>query len=171
MADSDQTPPQVVALYPGTFDILTHGHLDIIRRAASLFGHLIVAVAENESKTPMFTTEERVEMLRQTVSDLPNVEISAFECLTVEFAQRVGARVIVRGLRAVSDFEYELMLALMNKQLAPGIETLFLASSSDQIFLSSSLVREVGRHGGDIEAFVPMPVADLLRHKLSDPTE
>jgi pantetheine-phosphate adenylyltransferase len=159
----------VIALYPGTFDILTHGHLDIIRRAASLFDRLIVCVAQNEAKNPLFTTEERIQMLRETVSELPNVEISAFDGLTVTFAQSVGASVIVRGLRAVSDFEYELMMSLMNKQLAPGIETVFLTASSDQIFLSSSVVREVGRLGGDIDTFVPRPVAEVLRRKLAKP--
>ncbi|NUP91115.1 MAG: pantetheine-phosphate adenylyltransferase [Candidatus Sumerlaeia bacterium] len=157
----------VTALYPGTFDILTHGHLDIIRRAATLFDRLIVCVAQNEAKQPLFSPDERVQMLRDTVSELPNVEIMAFEGLTTAFAQSVGASVIVRGLRAVSDFEYELMMALMNRQLAPGIETVFLTASSDQIFLSSTLVREVGRLGGDIESFVPRPVAEVLRRKLA----
>jgi pantetheine-phosphate adenylyltransferase len=154
------------ALYPGTFDILTHGHVDIIRRAAGLFARLIVAVAENESKTPLFTPDERMQMLRESIGDLSNVEITQLQGLTVEFAQRAGARVIVRGLRAVSDFEYELMMALMNGQLAPEIETVFLPAASGQIFLSSSLVREVGTLGGDIDTFVPEPVAKLLREKL-----
>ncbi len=158
--------PDLTALYPGTFDILTHGHVDIIRRAAKLCTRLIVAVAENEAKHPLCTPEERAQMLRATVSDLPGVEIAQFHGLTVEFAREVGATVIVRGLRAVSDFEYELMMALTNRQLAPDIETVFLASASEHIFLSSSIAREVGRHGGAIESFVPAPVAQMLSEKL-----
>lgn len=158
----------VTALYPGTFDVLTHGHLDIIRRAAGMFDCVIVAVAQNEAKSPLFTPEERMKVLRETIGELPNVEFALLEGLTVHFARRMGASVIVRGLRAVSDFEYELMMALMNKELVPSVETIFLPSSSEQVFLSSSLVREVGSHGGDIEAFVPRPVAELLRQKLAE---
>lgn len=158
--------PGVTAVYPGTFDILTHGHLDIIRRAAGLFDRLMVAVAGNMSKEPLFTVEERIEMLRESVSDLPSVEVCQYDGLTIDFAKHQGASVIVRGLRAVSDFEYELMMSLMNKQLAPGIETIFLVASSDQIFISSSLVKEVCRLKGDITAFVPSPVAERLMEKL-----
>ncbi|MBN1475384.1 pantetheine-phosphate adenylyltransferase [Candidatus Sumerlaeota bacterium] len=157
----------VTALYPGTFDVLTHGHLDIIRRAAGLFGQLIVGVADDGQKSPLFSVEERVELLRESVIDLPDIVVKPFSGLTVEFAQSIGAKVLVRGLRAGSDFEYELMMALMNRQLAPGVETVFLAAAHDQIFVSSSLVREVGRLGGDIESFVPRPVAQRLLQKLS----
>lgn len=158
-------PREVIALYPGTFDLLTHGHLDVIRRAAVMFGRLIVAVARNDKKAPFFTPDERVEMLREAVQDLPTVDVTSFEGLTVDFARELGASVIVRGLRAVSDFEFELQMALMNKQLHPNVETIFLIASSDQIFISSSIVKEVSRLGGDIEAFVPRQVAERLRAK------
>ncbi len=156
----------VTAVYPGSFDVLTYGHLDLIRRAAALFDHLIVAVAQNDRKKPLFSLEERLEHLRAVTADLPNVSIDSFEGLTVDYLARSGATVIVRGLRFVSDFEFELQMAMMNRSMAPAIETIFLAPSSDYSFLSSSLVREVASRGKDVSAYVPPEVHLALQRKL-----
>ena len=157
-----------VGLYPGTFDAPTNGHLNIIQRASRLFDKLYVAVANNTSKTPLLTVEERVELLRRISAQFPNVVATSFEGLTVEYARTIGARAIVRGLRAVSDFEYELQMALMNRQLAPEIDTVYLAPSLENTFLSSSTVREVLKLGGDIWQFVPPEVEAFLREKFKD---
>jgi pantetheine-phosphate adenylyltransferase len=153
------------ALYPGTFDILTNGHVDLIRRAAGLFDKLVVAAASNDAKTPLFSFEERVAVLRAAVEDLPNVEVAGFDGLTTDFAREIGAGVIVRGLRFVTDFEYELQMALTNRSMAPGVETLFLAPSAEHSFVSSSLAREIASRGGDVSAFVPPPMAEALARK------
>lgn len=159
------TSPRV-ALYPGSFDILTNGHLDIIQRGRKLFDRLVVAVAANSAKRePTFSLEERVQVLREVVVPWPNVHVVQLGGLTVEAARAEGARFILRGLRAVSDFEFELQLAIMNHQLAPDVESIFLAPAPEWIFLSSSTVREVWRLGGDVSRFVPPPVLAALHRK------
>lgn len=155
-----------VALYPGSFDPVTFGHLDIIERAAGTFDRLIVAVGRNSTKSPLFTTDERVELLRTCCLRWPNVTVMPFEGLLVFFARQQGAQVIVKGLRAVSDFEYEFQMALANRQQAPDIETLFMMTSAEHSYLSSSIVKEVARLGGDVTHLVPPPVEQALRDKL-----
>jgi pantetheine-phosphate adenylyltransferase len=155
----------VTALCPGTFDPVTRGHLDIIERASRQFDTVVAAVLENPSKEPLFGLEERVAMLKEAVSDLRGVEVDSFSGLLVDFARRRGASVIVKGLRAVSDFDYELQMAQMNHRLS-GVETLFVATSPEWSFLSSSLLKEVARFGGDVEPFVPRFVMDRLLEKL-----
>lgn len=152
------TSPRI-ALYPGTFDAPTNGHADLIQRGHLLFDKLYVAVANNDAKSPLFSVEERLDMLRGITQDMPNVDCLAFEGLTVRFAEKLGARFIIRGLRAVSDFEFELQMAIMNREIAEDVETIFLAPASDFIFLSSSSVKDVWRNGGDIGPFVPKAVA------------
>ncbi len=142
------------AVYPGTFDPITLGHSDIVRRAAQLFDKVIVAVAVNAAKTPTWSADERVSMARQVLAEFPNVEVKSFDTLLVTFVQQSNAGVILRGLRAVSDFEYEFQLAGMNRHLAPEIETLFLTPAEQFTFISSSLVREVASHGGNVSEFV-----------------
>ena len=153
------------ALCPGTFDPVTHGHLDIIERASGRFDALIVAVLENPAKQPLFSVEERTSMLKEAVVDLPNVEIDSFTGLLVGYATLRGVGVIVKGLRAVSDFEYELQMAQMNHRLA-GVETFFMTTSPEWSFLSSSLAKEVARYGGDVEGLVPGHVRQRLLEKL-----
>ncbi len=150
------------AIYPGSFDPPTRGHEDLIRRSLRLADRVIVAIATNSAKQPLFSIEERLEMLRATVPDESRVTFEAFDGLLAEFAGRVGASMIVRGLRAVSDFEYEFQMALMNRQLHPALETVFLVPAVDLTYLSSSLVREVARYGGDVGALVPPAVAEAL---------
>lgn len=150
------------AVYPGTFDPVTLGHLDLIERAARLFDRLVVAVAVNPSKTPLFNLEERLEMLQLATAHLPNVEAQRFEGLLVDFVRRQGSTVLVRGLRAILDFEYELEMTLTNRQLAPDIETIFLMPSLQYTYLRSSLVKNVARLGGDLSAFVPPAAIDKL---------
>jgi len=161
----------VVAVYPGTFDPLTYGHMDIIERAAALFGKLIVGIYENPSKQPLFSLEQRVELVREAVTGLPNVHVKAFKGLTVDFIHRIGGRVMIRGLRANSDFEREFEMALMNRKLAPDIELLCLMTSSQYQFLSSSLIKEVAKLGGCLEGMVPDHVAVALTQKFSVPIE
>jgi pantetheine-phosphate adenylyltransferase len=153
-----------VAVYPGSFDPLTRGHEDLIRRSLAFVDRVVVGVAVNVAKQPLFTLEERVALLRDTVR-LPGVEVQSFDGLLVEFARRVGASVIVRGLRAVSDFEYEFQMALMNRTLDPKLETVFLVPAFDLTYLSSSLVREVARFGGDVSQLVHPAVQQALRNK------
>ncbi|MBU6354139.1 MAG: pantetheine-phosphate adenylyltransferase [Cyanobacteria bacterium REEB498] len=150
------------ALYPGSFDPLTLGHLDLIERGALLFDGLVVAVLRNPSKNPCFSVEQRLRQIQLATAHLPSVEVAAFDGLTVDFAQRCGAGVILRGLRALSDFEYELQIAHTNKSLAPRLETLFLATATAHSFLSSSVVREVARFGGAVDHMVPTGVAEDL---------
>jgi pantetheine-phosphate adenylyltransferase len=158
------------AVYPGSFDPPTMGHLDIIQRAARLFDELIVAVAVNSQKQSLFSLDERVQMLRECCGHLPNVRIASLEGLLARFAQQVGACAIVRGLRAVSDFEYEFQMATMNRQLAPEVDTCFLMTHQQYAFLSSSIVKEVARLGGAIETLVPPNVAHKLRERFAPQT-
>jgi pantetheine-phosphate adenylyltransferase len=151
-------------VYPGSFDPVTRGHEDLIRRSLAFVDRVIVAVAVNVAKQPLFTLEERVSLLRETIR-LPEVDIRSFDGLLVDFARSVGAAVIVRGLRAVSDFEYEFQMALMNRTLAPTLETVFLVPAFDLTYLSSSLVREVARFGGDVSQLVQPSVQQALRKK------
>jgi len=160
----------VLAVYPGTFDPLTYGHMDIIERAAALVGKLIVGIYENPSKQPLFPLEQRVELVNQAVNGLSNVHVKAFKGLTVDFIRQIGGRVMIRGLRANSDFEREFEMALMNRKLAPDIELLCLMTSSQYQFLSSSLIKEVAKLGGCLEGMVPDHVAVALREKFSMPT-
>jgi pantetheine-phosphate adenylyltransferase len=157
----------LTALCPGTFDPVTNGHLDIIERAAARFDALVVAVLDNPAKQPLFGVEERVGMLKEVTAHLPNVEVEAFSGLLVEYATRKGVRLVVKGLRAVSDYEYEIQMAQMNHRLA-GVETLFLTTSPQWSFLSSSLIKEVARLGGDVSALVPAPVAERLSERLRE---
>ncbi len=153
-------------LYPGSFDPFTNGHLDIVRRAARLFDEVIVAVAANpEKRTPLFTPGERVAMIRETVAELPGVEVTAYRGLTVEFARSRGVTALVKGLRLPSDFEAELQQALMNRELAPEVETVFLMSAFAQIFVSSSILKDVAGNGRDVTSFVPPVVAKRLEEK------
>jgi pantetheine-phosphate adenylyltransferase len=156
-----------IAIYPGSFDPPTRGHEDLIRRSLLLSDRLIVAVAVNVSKQPLFGVEERLAMLRTAVGPDPRIEFASFEGLLADFARRVGASVVVRGLRAVSDFEYEFQMALMNRQLHPSLETVFLVPALDLTYLSSSLVREVARFGGDVSALVHPAVAEALRARFA----
>ena len=158
-----------LAVYPGTFDPITNGHLDVISRAIRLFDKLVVAVAENPAKHPLFTFEERISMAKQVVEDavgMENVEVLGFDSLTVNFAKEVGAKSIIRGLRAVSDFEYELQIALTNRALNKDIESVFLMPAVKYIYLNSSTVKDVARHGGDVLNFVPEHVMKKLQIKL-----
>ncbi len=152
-----------IAIYPGTFDPATHGHLDLITRAAKLFDEVIVGVAENRDKTPLFTLDERVEMLKQAADGLDNVRVIGFNNLLIDCAREYNADTILRGLRAVSDFEYEFQLAAMNRHLDPGIETTFLTPSENYAFLSSTLIKEVASLGGDVTEFVPPQVNKALK--------
>ncbi len=155
--------PQHSAVYAGSFDPVTNGHLDIIHRAAPLFGTLVVAVGRNERKPAAFSLGERLEMLRDVTAHIPNVRVDSFDGLLVEYAQSLGARAIVKGLRAVGDFEYEMQQVLMNKRLCPEIETVLMITSAQYSFLSSSLIKEVARLGGAVEGLVPKQVEDRLR--------
>lgn len=151
------------AIYPGTFDPVTNGHLDIITRAARLFPQLIVGIANNHAKKPFFSLEKRIELAKKSLADLPNVEVMGFNSLLIHFVREQNATVILRGLRAVSDFEYEFQLAGMNRKLSKQVETMFLTPSDDYMFISSTLVREISMLGGDISQFVPPMVADALK--------
>ena len=156
---------QRIALYPGTFDPITYGHIDVIRRAAELFPRVIVLVARNSSKRPMFTDEERAAMIREVFRRHRRVEVDSFNGLLVEYARRRKATVIIRGLRAVSDFEYEFQMALTNRKLAPTIDTVFLVPHERYTYLNSTIVREVARLGGDVSGFVPPGVRRRLLAK------
>lgn len=155
------------AIYPGSFDPVTRGHLDIIKRAAKMFDKLIVAVLINSAKTPLFTVEERVAMLKECCADIPNVEVDSFDGLTVQFAKSRHATVMVRGLRAVTDFENEIQLAHTNHALLPGIDTVFLATSIRWSYLSSTIVREAAHYKQDVSKFVPPNVEVQLRKKMN----
>lgn len=154
------------AIYPGSFDPFTNGHLDVVQRAAKLFDRVVVAVASNESKNPLFTKEERVVLVQKAVAKLPNVEADVFDGLLVEYVASKKARAIVRGLRAVSDFEFEFQLALMNRKLDENIETIFMMPKDTYTFLSSRIVKEIARLGGDVNQFVPPNVQAALKKKL-----
>lgn len=155
-----------VAIYPGTFDPLTLGHEDLVRRASRLFQEVVVAVADSRSKRPFFTLEERVAMARELLAPYANVRVEGFDGLLMDFLRRQNARIILRGLRAVSDFEYEFQLANMNRQLAPQVESLFLTPAEHYSYISSTLVREIAALKGDISKFVHPAVAEALRERL-----
>jgi len=155
-----------VAIYPGTFDPITRGHEDLVRRAAGMFDRLILAIAESPSKRPLFDLAERVELARETLGDVKNVEIVGFNTLLMDFVHEQGAKVIVRGLRAVSDFEYEFQMAGMNRSLYPEVETVFLTPGEQYMFISATMVREIARLGGDVSKFVQPCVNQRLRAKI-----
>ncbi|ABZ84710.1 pantetheine-phosphate adenylyltransferase [Heliomicrobium modesticaldum Ice1] len=157
-----------VAVYPGSFDPITKGHMDIVERAAQIFHEVIVAVVINPNKKPLFTMDERVEMIRMAVSHISNVRVESFSGLLVDFTRKQGARAIVRGLRAVSDFEVEFQMALMNKRLYPEVETVFMATHTDYAFLSSSMVKEVASFGGDVSDYLPPAVLARMAEKYGD---
>ena len=152
-------------VYPGTFDPFTKGHEDLVRRAAKLFDKVIVGIADSESKRPMFTAAERIAMTREVLAAYPNVEVAGFSGLLMDFVHSIGASVIVRGLRAVSDFEYEFQMAGMNRHLYPEVETLFLTPSEQYMFVSATIVREIARFGGNVDDFVHPKVAAALKAK------
>lgn len=154
------------AVYPGSFDPLTNGHLDIIRRGTRLFDRLLVAVLENEGKAPLFSVGERMELIARCTDDLPAVEVHSFSGLLVDFMQRFDANVVVRGIRAVSDYEYELQMALMNRTLSPTVETIFMLPAVEYTYVSSRLVKEVFRLGGDVARLVPPLVLESLKARL-----
>ncbi|MEO8445892.1 MAG: pantetheine-phosphate adenylyltransferase [bacterium] len=154
-----------IAIYPGTFDPVTNGHLDIIQRASGIFDKVIVAVAVNPSKKPIFTQEERKEMISNVTSDIENVEGDVFEGLLVRYAEKKGATVIIRGLRAISDFEYEFQMSLTNRKLSPAINTIFLMPNEKYSFLNSSIVRELASYEADVREFVPAYVLEKLKKK------
>ena len=156
----------VSALYPGTFDPPTNGHLDLIARGAKLFAHLIVAILNNPVKDPLFTVEERVEMLRESTAALKNVSVATFDGLMVEFARQQGASAVLRGIRAISDYEYEFQMALMNRRLAPEIETVFLQPAGRYSFVSSRMLKDVVSFGGDVSGLVPPNVLKRLRSRM-----
>ena len=153
------------AVYPGSFDPVTNGHIDLIQRSAALFDNVVVAVLSNTDKSPFFTVEERVEMLKEAIQDLENVSVTSFAGLLVDFVEQIGASVIVRGIRAVSDYEYELQMALMNRRLLDNVETVFMLPAESYSFLSSKLVKEIAQHGGSIQEFVPPDVEKRLNDK------
>ena len=154
------------AVYPGTFDPITNGHTDLVRRAAGIFDRVVVAIAANPGKTPMFTLEERVDLSRRVLASIPNVEVKGYNGLTVDFAREQGCRIVVRGLRAVSDFEFEFQLANMSRHLAGELETVFLTPKEHFTFISSTMIREIAIYGGPVREFVdPIVAAELLKKK------
>jgi pantetheine-phosphate adenylyltransferase len=159
------------AIYPGSFDPITNGHLDVLHRATKLFDRVIVAVAKNDSKRPLFTLEERVQMVARAVRHLPSVKADSFEGLLVDYVEKRGAKAVVRGLRAVSDFEFEFQMALMNRKLNERIETIFMMPKDTYTFLSSRIVKEMAQLGGDVSAFVPAHVRTALAAKVNQKPE
>lgn len=155
------------AIYPGSFDPVTLGHLDLIKRSTLLFQDLTVAVTNNRVKTPLFDLQERVEMLKEVTGDIPGVSVESFSGLLVEYAMSKGAQVVLRGLRAISDFEYEFQMALTNKKLCPDINTIFMMPSEEFSYLSSAIIREIASLGGNVDSFVPPPVVNRLRKKFA----
>jgi pantetheine-phosphate adenylyltransferase len=154
------------AIYPGSFDPVTNGHLDVVERARKLFDEVIVAVAHNDEKQPLFTLQERLDLLRETFGKVDNVRIASFNGLLVDFAVKEQAGAVIRGLRAVSDFEFEFQMALMNRKLEGAVEAIFLMPKEEYTYLSSRIVKEIARLGGDVSKFVPAPVAKVLAAKL-----
>ena len=159
----------LTVVYPGTFDPFTRGHEDLVRRAARLFDRVVVGIAASEAKKPMFTLDERIAMAREVLADLPNAKVTGFSSLLMAFVHEQGARAVLRGLRAVSDFEYEFQMAGMNRRLWPEVETLFLTPSEQFMFVSATIVREVARFGGDVTGFVHPSVAVRLRSRAAEP--
>lgn len=157
-----------VALYPGTFDPMTFGHVDIVNRATRLFEKVIVAVAANEVKNPTFSHKERIELAKAVFSQMPGVEVLGFNCLLTKLSSDLGVSVILRGLRAISDFEYEFQLAMTNRHLVHNFETIFLTPSEEHMFTSSTMIREIARYHGDVSQFVPSPVKQALQRKFGD---
>jgi pantetheine-phosphate adenylyltransferase len=158
--------PKRTAIYPGSFDPLTNGHLAIIQRGLKVFDRLVVAVANNPEKRPLFSATERTELIQAAVGDDPRIEVDSFDALLVDYARRKGVNTVLRGLRAVSDFEYEFQIANMNRHLHPDLETVFVMTGEDYFFVSARIVREVATFGGDVSAFVPGNVLEALRRKL-----
>jgi pantetheine-phosphate adenylyltransferase len=156
-----------IALYPGTFDPVTRGHVDLVERGRMLFDRIVIAIADNPSKAPLFPVAERVRLFEQATSHLSGIVVTPFAGLTVNLAREQGARAIIRGLRAVSDFDYEFQLAWMNRKLAPDLETVFLCPNEKYSFVNSTLVKEIARHGGDVDEFVPPDVARALRERFT----
>jgi pantetheine-phosphate adenylyltransferase len=154
------------AVYPGTFDPMTLGHEDLVRRSARLFDHVVLAVADSRTKKPLFTLAERIDMARETLSDLKNVSVEGFSGLLMDFVQKHSARVVLRGVRAVSDFDYEFQLAGMNRKLYPEVETVFMTPGDEYMFLSATLVREISVMGGDVSKFVSPMISGRLRQKI-----
>ena len=160
-------PEHRIALFPASFDPVTNGHLDVIRRARRLFDEVVLAIAVNVSKTGCFSIEERLETLQAVIADEPGLRTAVFDGLTVDFAREIGARAIIRGVRAMSDFEYEFEMALMNKHLSPDLETIFMMPKETYTFLSSRIIKEIARLGGEVKAFVPAHVETALKRKLN----
>ncbi|MGD6960290.1 pantetheine-phosphate adenylyltransferase [Rossellomorea aquimaris] len=157
-----------IAVCPGSFDPITYGHLDIITRGAKVFDQIYVVVLNNSSKKPLFSVEERIELIREVTGDIPNVVVDSFQGLLVDYAKKVNAKAIIRGLRAVSDFEYEMQITSMNRVLEDDIETFFIMTNNQYSFLSSSIVKEVAKYGGNISELVPNRVEESLKEKYSD---
>ncbi len=155
------------AIYPGSFDPVTYGHLDLLRRASSMVDELVVGVLKNSAKTPLFSVEERVKMLEEVTKDMKNVTVMSFEGMTIDFADKVGAHIMVRGLRAVSDFEYELQIAQTNRIVNPRVDTMFLVTSQEYSYLSSSILKEIARYGGPLDRFAPECVIEKVKAKFS----
>ncbi|MBI3754446.1 MAG: pantetheine-phosphate adenylyltransferase [Deltaproteobacteria bacterium] len=154
-----------IAVYPGTFDPITNGHLDIIERSLKLFDRLIIAIAENPVKKPLFTVDERMRMVKESVKKYKNVTVESFDCLLIDYLHKRKAHIIVRGLRVISDFEYEFQMALTNRKLAPDIETVFMMTAEGYAYLSSRFIKEIARLGGRFDCFVPPNVAKMLKEK------
>ena len=157
----------ITAVYPGSFDPCTNGHLDVIERSSKLFDKVVVGVLTNSTKNPVFTVSERIELLREVTSEFPNVEICSFSGLLVDFLQEIGAKVVIKGIRAVSDFEYEFQMALTNKALYPEMETLFLPARQEYMFLSSSVVKEIASYNGSLDGLVPEKLIPVIRKQCS----
>ena len=159
------------AIYTGSFDPVTYGHLDVIGRSSRMVDELIVAVLKNSAKSPLFSVEERVKMLKEVTKDIPNVTVTSFEGLTIDFADAMDAHIIVRGLRAVTDFEYELQMAQTNRVLAPDVDTVFLTTSLEYAYVSSTIMKEVARFGGDLAKFAPPEIIQALHSKMQEQNE
>lgn len=157
----------IIAIYPGSFDPVTNGHINLIERAARIFEHVVVAVAKNPQKQSLFSVEERVNLLRKVTEKIAKVEVDAFDGLLVDYVRRRGAKIVIRGLRAVSDFEYEFQMAHMNHKLYPELETIFMVTGADEFYISSQLVKEVARLGGCVEGLVPPVVQEALKAKFA----
>ncbi len=156
-----------IALYPGTFDPVTNGHLDVIERAANLFDEVVVLLAVNSKKTPLFTLDERIALVNKSIADVKNVSVEATSSIVVDYAAERGAVALIRGVRAVTDFEYEFQIALMNRNIEPRVDTVFLMPNEKYSYLNSSIIRELGRHKKDVSEFVPSHVAEALEEKFS----